>query len=288
MSTHPSDPSGAGRLVVVATPIGNLEDLSPRAVTALRRAELVAAEDTRRTGRLLARLEVDTPQVSYHDHNADRRAGELVEKIAGGTTVALVTDAGMPAVSDPGFQLVSACVTAGLAVSVVPGPSAVLAALVVSGLPTDRFVFEGFLPRRTGARRDRLAELADEPRTLVVFVSPHRAAEELADLAAALGRERQAAVCRELTKVHEEVLRGELGELAAQAREHELRGEVTAVIAGALRPPRPPPSSATLADEVALRVAAGVDKKTAIAEVADEARVRKRDVYQAVVNHDHP
>lgn len=275
---------GSARLVVVATPIGNLDDLSPRAAKALMEADLVAAEDTRRTGRLLAHIGAETPQVSYHDHNAERRAPELVARIRDGATVALVTDAGTPGVSDPGYRLVRSCVDAGLAVTAVPGPSAVLFALVVSGLPTDRFAFEGFLPRRGSARRERLEQLADEPRTTVVYLSPHRAAADLEDLAAALGGDRPAALCRELTKLHEEVVRADLGRLATSSAADGIRGEATLVVAGAPVKDAPERTPEELADAVALRVAAGVDKKTAIAEVATESRVPKRDVYQAVVD----
>jgi 16S rRNA (cytidine1402-2'-O)-methyltransferase len=273
-----------GRLVLVATPIGNLDDLSDRAVAALRDADLVAAEDTRRTGRLLAHVGAETPQVSYHDHSPLERTGELVERVRAGDTVVLVTDAGTPSVSDPGYRLVRACLDADLPVEAVPGPSAVLHALVVSGLPTDRFAFDGFLPRRGSARGQRLAEIADEPRTTVLFLSPHRADRDLADLAEACGADRAAALCRELTKLHEEVRRGPLGELAAAAERDGIRGEVTLVVAGAPPTPSVEASPAELAREVELRTAAGLDKKDAIAEVAAEAGVAKREVYQAVLD----
>jgi 16S rRNA (cytidine1402-2'-O)-methyltransferase len=273
-----------GRLVVVATPIGNLDDLSPRAAEILRSADVVAAEDTRRTGRLLARVGADTPQVSYHEHNEAERTPVLVERMRAGETVALVTDAGTPGISDPGFRLVRACVEAGLTVEAVPGPSAALHALVVSGLPADRFAFEGFLPRRGRQRRERLEALAREERTMVLFVAPHRAGDDLADLAGALGEDRPAAVARELTKLHEEVVRGTLGELAGGAGAGGYRGELTVVVAGTAppTPSRRPPED--LAADVSRRVAAGVPKKEAIAEVADEAGVPKREVYQAVVD----
>lgn len=273
-----------GRLVVVSTPIGNLDDLSARAAETLRSADLVAAEDTRRTGRLLAHIGADTPQVSYHDHNAADRAPELVGRIRDGATVALVTDAGTPAVSDPGYRLVRACVDAGLPVEAVPGPSAVLHALVVSGMPTDRFAFEGFLPRKGGARRDRLEALSREPRTVVVYVSPHRGDTDLADLAGTLGPDREAALCRELTKMHEEVVRASLGELAARVAEGGIRGEATLVVAGAEAPPPGERSPAELVDAVRLRMEAGLDKRAAIAEAAADLAVPKRDVYQAVVD----
>lgn len=277
-----------GRLVVVSTPIGNLDDLSNRAAEVLRTADLVAAEDTRRTGRLLAHIDADTRQISYHDHNAAERAPELVERISGGATVALVTDAGTPAVSDPGYRLVRAAIDAGLPVEAVPGPSALLHALVVSGLPTDRFVFEGFLPRKGGARRDRLRELSSEPRTVVVYVSPHRGDTDLGDLAEALGADRPGALCRELTKLHEEVIRAPLGDLAARVAEDGIRGEATLVVGGA-EPPAPGERSAEdLVEAVRLRMEAGLDKRTAIAETATDLAVPKREVYQAVVDAGGP
>ncbi len=274
----------SGRLVVVSTPIGNLDDLSARAAEALRSADLVAAEDTRRTGRLLAHIGAETPQTSYHDHNAAERAPELVGRIEDGTTVALVTDAGTPAVSDPGYRLVRGCVDAGLRVEAVPGPSALLHALVVSGLPTDRFVFEGFLPRKGAARRERLETLSREPRTVVLYVSPHRGEADLTDLAQALGVDRPAALCRELTKLHEEVVRAPLGDLAERVADGGIRGEATLVVDGASAPPPGERTDEELLAAVRLRMDAGLDKKTAIAEAAADLAVPKRDVYQAVVD----
>jgi 16S rRNA (cytidine1402-2'-O)-methyltransferase len=220
-----------GRLVLVATPIGNLEDLSPRAARTLREADVVAAEDTRRSGVLLKHAGASVRMVSHHEHNEDRRIPELLDRVEAGETVAVITDAGTPSVSDPGFRLVRAAVERGLLVEAVPGPSAVIYALVVSGLPMDRFAFEGFLPRKPGARSRRLAEVAEDPRTLVYYLSPHRAAKELAAMAEVLG-DRPAALCRELTKLHEEVWRGTVAELAERAA-GGVRGEVTLVVAGA-------------------------------------------------------
>jgi 16S rRNA (cytidine1402-2'-O)-methyltransferase len=273
-----------GRLVVVATPIGNLGDLSPRAATALRDADLVLAEDTRHTGRLLQHVGADTPQRSYHEHNERERVDEVLDLLRGGATVVLVSDAGTPGVSDPGYRLAAACGAEGIAVEAVPGPSAALHALVVSGLPTDRFTFEGFLPRKGSARRDRLAELGREPRTMVLFVSPHRADADLRDLSGALGGERPAAVCRELTKLHEEVRRGSLADLAADAAEHGLRGEVTVVVGGAPAEPDVRPDDDELVARVRALIATGTPKKAAIAEVAAAAGIPKREVYQAVVD----
>lgn len=274
----------SGRLVLVGTPIGNLADLSPRAAEALRGADLVLAEDTRRTGRLLQHIEAETPQRSYHEHNERERLGEVLDRLREGATVALVTDAGMPGVSDPGYRLVAACAEVNLEVSVVPGPSAVLHALVVSGLPTDRFAFEGFLPRKGSARSERLRELAADPRTSVLFLSPHRADDDLRDLAEHLGADRPAALCRELTKLHEEVVRATLGELADSTAAEAPRGEVTLVVGGAPVSEPQRPTDAELVERVRALVATGLTKKSAIAEVASAAQLPKREVYQAVLD----
>jgi 16S rRNA (cytidine1402-2'-O)-methyltransferase len=273
----------AGTLVVVATPIGNLGDLSARATQVLREVDLILAEDTRHTGRLLAHIGSQVPQRSLHEHNEQQRTAEVLARLATGERIALVSDAGTPAVSDPGYRLVAACVAAGLRVEPVPGPSAVLAALVASGLPTDRFAFDGFLPRKGRARRQRLAELAFEPRTIVLFAAPHRVGNDLEDLAAALGPDRPAALGRELTKLHEEVRHGTLATLGATAGEG-VRGEVTLVIAGAPTSVLATPQDHELAARVAELVAAGSVKKDAIAEVARTAGVPKRTVYQAVLD----
>jgi 16S rRNA (cytidine1402-2'-O)-methyltransferase len=273
----------SGRLVVVATPIGNLGDLSSRAADTLRDVDLVLAEDTRHTGRLLAHICSEVPQRSLHEHNERERTAEVLERIASGERVALVSDAGTPAVSDPGYRLIAACVDAGVRVEPIPGPSAALAALVASGLPTDRVAFEGFLPRKGAARRRRLDELVAEPRTLVLFVAPHRAAADLDDLAAALGPDRRAALGRELTKLHEEVRHGTLAELAEGVRAG-VRGEVTLVVAGAPEAAPATVADAELVDRVRALVAAGRTKKTAIAEVATTSGVPRRRVYQAVVD----
>jgi 16S rRNA (cytidine1402-2'-O)-methyltransferase len=273
-----------GVLVLAATPIGDVADASPRLAAELRDADVVAAEDTRRLRRLAAALEV-TPQgrvVSYYEQNESSRTPELVEALLSGARVLLVTDAGMPSVSDPGFRLVAAAVEAGVTVTAVPGPSAVLTALAVSGLPVDRFCFEGFLPRKAGERAARLRELAGEPRTLVFFEAPHRLAAALDAMAAALGRERRAAVCRELTKTYEEVRRGGLAELAAWAVEG-VRGEVTVVVAGAPPAAAGDVDAAELAERVARREEAGETRKEAIAAVAGGAGVPKRTVFDAVV-----
>lgn len=282
MSDGRRDTQPTGRLVLVGTPIGNLDDLSPRAAATLAAADVVAAEDTRRSRVLLDRAGARVPMVSYHDHNEEARTPELLDRIARGETVVLVTDAGTPGLADPGYRLVRAAVDRGLPVEAVPGPAAALQALVVSGLPMDRFAFEGFLPRKAGARARVLAELAHDPRTLVFYVTPHRAAEDLAALAAAFG-ERDAALARELTKRYEEVWRGTLTELAARAGEG-VRGELTLVVGGAPQAGAGEVGPAALAERVRELIAAGEDKKAAIARVAEAAGVAKRDVYQAVLD----
>lgn len=226
-----------GRLAVISTPIGNLGDLSPRARDELAAAELVAAEDTRRTGQLLTTLGLSRPLVSLHEHNESERIAELLEKLRAGASIALVSDAGTPLLSDPGFELVRRVAGEGMPVVAVPGPSAITAALSIAGLPTERFTFEGFLPARLAERRSRIEELKLETRTLVFFEAPHRIAESLEDLAAGFGAGRRVAVARELTKVFETVYRGTLAELAIQARDDSnfSRGEITVVVEGAPR-----------------------------------------------------
>ncbi len=271
----------AGLLVLAATPIGNSDDASARLRRLLAEADVVAAEDTRRTRDLARRLGVTIGGrvVSHHEHNEAGRLEELLAVVAGGGTVLVVTDAGMPAVSDPGYRLVTAAAAAGLPVTVAPGPSAVLAALALSGLPTDRFAFEGFAPRRPGERARALAALADERRTLVLFEAPHRLGDLLAAAAQAFGADRRAAVCRELTKTYEEVRRGTLAELAEWAR-GEVRGEIVVVIAGA---PERVAEPGDLVSLVLARADAGERLKEAVAAVADEAGVAKRALYEAAL-----
>ncbi|WP_329566953.1 16S rRNA (cytidine(1402)-2'-O)-methyltransferase [Kitasatospora sp. NBC_01266] len=277
-----------GVLVLAGTPIGDVADAPPRLLTELAAADVIAAEDTRRLRRLTQALGV-TPAgrvLSYFEGNEVGRTPELVEALTGGARVLLVTDAGMPSVSDPGYRLVAAAVEAGIKVTAVPGPSAVLTALALSALPVDRFTFEGFLPRKAGDRSRALAEIAAEPRTMVFFEAPHRIAETLAAMAEAFGAERPAAVCRELTKTYEEVKRGPIGELATWAAEG-VRGEITVVVAGA--PPAAPAqlTPAELAERVAAREAAGERRKEAIAAVALALGLPKREVFDAVVAVKH-
>jgi 16S rRNA (cytidine1402-2'-O)-methyltransferase len=263
----------SGRLVVVPTPIGNLEDVTLRALAALRDADVVACEDTRRTRVLMDRFGVSAPLVSYHEHNEDGRARELVSRMQGGAVVALVSDAGMPLVSDPGFVLVRDAIAAGLAIEVLPGPSSVLTALVASGLPSAQWRFVGFLPRKV---QDRKA-LLGEPETLVAFESPRR----LADSLAAIDPSRPVAVCRELTKVHEEVVRGTAGELAARYSAEVPKGEIVLVVGPALNSGDQGVSDAAVAAFREL-VAAGCKPRVAARVVASLTGTRANDLYAAL------
>ena len=266
-----------GKLVLVATPIGNLGDLSPRAVDALKDADVIACEDTRHTRKLLSASGISGRLISVHEHNERAQTPYVLELVAAGQTVALVSDAGTPAISDPGARLVAAAVEAGARVTIVPGPSAVISALAVSGLPTDRFVFEGFLPRKGGDRSRRLEAIAAEDRTVVVYESPNRVGATLIDLAAACGPDRRVAVVRELTKLYEEIWRGRLGEAADHLGPAEARGEHVLVIEGA-----PPAAADDDAVAAALRdeLGAGASKKDAAAAVASALGVSKRHAYQ--------
>ncbi|MFJ6528827.1 16S rRNA (cytidine(1402)-2'-O)-methyltransferase [Streptomyces longwoodensis] len=280
--------SAPGILVLAGTPIGDVSDAPPRLARELADADVVAAEDTRRLRRLTQALGV-TPRgrvVSYFEGNEAARTPELVDELLGGARVLLVTDAGMPSVSDPGYRLVAAAVEKDVRVTAVPGPSAVLTALALSGLPVDRFCFEGFLPRKAGERLSRLREVAEERRTLVYFEAPHRLDDTLAAMAEVFGGERRAAVCRELTKTYEEVRRGPLDELARWAAEG-VRGEITVVVSGA--PERGPGEIGPeeLVRRVRVREEAGERRKEAIAAVAAEAGLPKREVFDAVVAAKH-
>ncbi|BBH64833.1 ribosomal RNA small subunit methyltransferase I [Actinoplanes sp. OR16] len=276
--------NGLGRVVLAGAPLGNIGDASTRLREVLASADVIAAEDTRRLNRLARDLGVTVSGriVSYFEGNDERRTPELVEALAGGAVVAVVTDGGMPSVSDPGYRLVRAALDAGYPVTAAPGPSAVTTALALSGLPSDRFVFEGFLPRTGSGRRSRLRELAAEPRTLVFFEAPHRIVGALEDLAAVFGADRPAAICRELTKTYEEIRRGTLAELAAGAATDEPRGEITLVVAGAPAVAAEPPSEEELRAAVAEREAAGQSRRDAIQSVAAEHGLKKRDVYNIV------
>lgn len=275
--------AASGRIVLAATPIGNVGDASSRLIELLATSDIVAAEDTRRLHRLVQALgvEVSGRVISYHEHNEVAKTGELLDYVRAGKTILMVSDAGMPAVSDPGFRLVEGAVAAGLTVTAVPGPSAVLTALALSGLPTDRFCFEGFLPRKSGERNSRLADLADERRTMVFFEAPHRLEVMLRALHERFGAERRVAVCRELTKTYEEVIRGTLRELLEWAENNDVRGEIAVVVGGAPeQAPSKPEDHVAAVNEL---ISQGIRLKEAVAAVADDARVSKRELYSAVL-----
>ena len=268
-----------GTLYVVATPLGNLEDITFRAIRVLREVGVIACEDTRRTVKLLNRYEIRTPMAVFHDYNKARAGAGLLRRLREGMNVALVSDAGTPAISDPGYELVRDAVAAGIHVEVVPGPSALISALVVSGLPTDHFAFEGFLPNRPARRRKVLSALAQETRTMIFYESPQRVAAFLADASEALG-ERRACVVRELTKVHEEILRGTLAELAAEmAGRESVLGEVTVVVAGA-------PKTVELSVEEIVRAAlsdTGGSSRDLAKEIAERTGVSRKEVYEEIL-----
>ncbi len=276
-----ADDRAPGALYVVATPIGNPEDLSPRARRVLAEADLIACEDTRRTARLLAAHSIGTPALSYFEHNERRRTPELIKRMRAGATIALVSDAGTPAISDPGFRLVRAALDAGIRVAAVPGPSAAIAALSISGLPTDRFVFEGFLPQRSSARRAALEALAREMRTIVLYESPRRLAATLAEMAAVFGADRPAALAREITKTFEETIRGTLGELRDRFATEEARGEITIVVGGAPAESSAAPEGAVAGSiSVAELIDAGLSLKQSCAVIAKLTGQSRRDIYQ--------
>lgn len=276
---------GPGRLSVVATPIGNLDDITLRALETLRRADVILAEDTRRTKRLTSHLEIGTRLKSFHAHSPDTAVHGWVEQVRGGAHVALVTDAGTPVVSDPGIRLVAACREAGVVVEVIPGPSAVTAAIAVAGLRADAFRFVGFLPRAGGRRRRALEEIANERGATVLFEAPGRVAKTLSDLAAVAGLDREAAICRELTKLHEEVSRGSLADLIARAEEG-IRGEVTLVISGT-------GLAAGAVDEVSPEeareraealLAEGLSPRDAARRLAEETAMPKKEAYSLILS----
>jgi 16S rRNA (cytidine1402-2'-O)-methyltransferase len=291
-----ADRRAAGVLYVVATPIGNLEDVSARALRVLGEVAAIACEDTRHSARLLAPHSIRTPTVSYFEHNEERRTPELIERLERGESVAIITDAGTPAISDPGYRLVRAAMAAGIRVAAVPGPSAVVAAISISGLPSDRFTFEGFLPQRASARRRALESLGREPRTMVFFEAARRLEATLAEMEAVFGADREATVVREISKTFEECVRGTVGELHAHFIANEPRGEIVIVVAGA-------PASAVAAAASSIRAAAaddadatggaitvealcdaGLHLKEASAVVAKLTGASRREVYQAALS----
>jgi 16S rRNA (cytidine1402-2'-O)-methyltransferase len=282
----PSSPA-RGVLYVVATPIGNAEDISARAIRVLNEVDLIACEDTRRTGLLLAAHSIRTPTISYFEHNESRRIPELIARLKSGESIALVTDAGTPAISDPGYRLVRTAIDAEICVTAVPGPCAVIAALAVAGLPTDRFAFEGFLPSKTGERERMLAQLAMEERTLVIYEAARRLPRLLSELIAAFGPDRNVAVVREATKIHEETLRGSLAEMAEHFADQEALGEVTLVIEGAHRPGKAAASSPIDDSRIVdILREAGLSLKEASAAASKITGISRREFYQNAVKRE--
>jgi 16S rRNA (cytidine1402-2'-O)-methyltransferase len=273
-----------GCLYLVATPIGNLQDITVRALHILEEVDLIACEDTRQTAKLLRHYGIRKPTVSYHEHNELTRAAELVIRLEQGAHIALVSDAGTPVISDPGHHLLSLCLRHHFPVVPIPGPSALIAALTVSGLPTEEFLFVGFLPPRAGARRKALDQLAGEARTIVLYEAPHRVVETLADALDRLGR-RPAVIAREVTKLHEEFLRGDLEDLLARTRERPLRGEITLLIGPAESGAEArPPATASLNDRVQqVMREQSLDRKAALKAVARERGLTRREAYKELL-----
>lgn len=278
----------SGTLYVIATPIGNLEDLSPRATRLLKEVDLIACEDTRHTGKLNRHFQIETRLVSYHEHNEERRTDELIAELQRGKDIALVSDAGTPLVSDPGYRLVRACHEAGLKVTPVPGPSAAIAALSVSGLPTDRFLFAGFLSRKKSSREKELQWLATLPVTLILFLSPHRLAQALSHIVACLGSERRAFLVREMTKVYETAVWGKLGEVAQKAVGNEQRGEFTLVIEGAPTQREQPPIEIDAAAYVQGLQERGLSRSEALKQASRELGIGKRNLYRLLYGPHSP
>ncbi len=269
-----------GRLFLVGTPIGNLEDITLRAIRILKEVDLIAAEDTRRTGKLLQHLQIDTPQISYHEHNHNSRIQELLDRLQKGTQIALVTDAGMPSISDPGVKLVAAVIAQGITVIPIPGGTAVISALAASGLPTDRFVFEGFLPQKHQERQASLELLSRETRTIVIYEAPHRLLKTLTDLATVVGQEREIVLARELTKIHEEFWRGNIGQaIALYTQERQPKGEYTLVLRGAVTT-KVTMSTAELKIELRELLAQGMTRSQASRHLAQLTLLSRREIYQ--------
>ncbi len=266
-------------LYIVGTPIGNLEDMTFRAIQVLQQVDGIAAEDTRHTGRLLQHFQIKTPQISYHDHNRHSRIPDLIDRLQQGQALALVSDAGMPGISDPGYELVVACAAAGIPVVPIPGPSAVVTALSASGLPSARFVFEGFLPTKGQERRQRLESLQRETRTLVLYEAPHRLRQTLEDLSQTMGSERSLTLARELTKLHEEFWRGTIATALAYYEQRQPQGEYTLVLAGASREP-PVLTEAALKTELQSLLNQGLSRSQASRQLAQKTSLPRRDLYQ--------
>jgi len=278
----PTEPT-PGTLYIVGTPIGNLEDITFRAVRILQTVDMVAAEDTRHTGNLLQHFQIKASQLSYHDHNRHSRIPELLEHLGQGKAIALVSDAGMPGISDPGYELVKACIASGFPVVPIPGPSAAIAALSASGLPTEQFVFAGFLPSKGQERRERLQAIQAEFRTLIFYEAPHRLRQTLQDLAEVLSQDRQLVLARELTKLHEEFWRGSIGEAIAQHLEREPQGEYTIVVAG-LPLAKPQLTEAELKNELQQIMAQGISRSQASRQLAKDTSLPRRQLYQLALS----
>lgn len=280
----------SGKLYLVGTPIGNLEDITYRAIRTLKEVQLIAAEDTRHSRKLLEYFQISTPMTSYHEHNEEEKSAELIESILGGTSVAVVTDAGMPGISDPGYRLVVKAWENGVEVIPIPGPTAMTSALVSSGFATDRFTFEGFLPRKTNQRREQLQELAAEPRTMIFYEAPHRLVETLEDIKAVMGSERMVLVARELTKKHEEKVRNTVDEVLCHFTDNPPKGEIVLIVAGntAVGAVQEEMGWETMSilEHVEALMKAGMAKKQAIKQVAQERNLPKSQVYQEAIQID--
>ncbi|BAY76449.1 uroporphyrin-III C/tetrapyrrole methyltransferase [Nostoc linckia NIES-25] len=270
-------------LYVVGTPIGNLEDMTFRAVRILQTVDIIAAEDTRHTGKLLQHFEIKTPQVSYHEHNRTSRIPELLQYLANDKAIALVSDAGMPGISDPGYELIKACIEAGITVVPIPGASAAITALSAAGLPTDRFVFEGFLPAKSQQRREHLESLQIESRTLIFYESPHRLQDTLQDLAEILGSDRQIVLGRELTKLYEEFWRGTIGEAIAHYSQREPQGEYTLIVAG-IPATQPQLTEEELKAELKQLISQGISRSQASRQLAKLTSLPRRQIYQIALS----
>ena len=268
-----------GKLYLVGTPIGNLEDITLRAIRTLKEVDLIAAEDTRRTGKLLQHLQIDTPQISYHEHSHESRIEELLERIQQRASIALVTDAGMPSISDPGVQLVQAAIALGITVIPIPGGTAVVSALAASGLPTDRFVFEGFLPQKEKDRLSRLESIRNETRTVVLYEAPHRIVKTLTELAKIMGEERAIVLARELTKIHEEFWRGNIGDAIALYRKRQPKGEYTIVLQG-IAETNLIVTEAELKQELQQLLNQGMTRSQASRQLAKLTSLSRREIYQ--------
>lgn len=269
-----------GKLYLVGTPIGNLEDMTFRAIETLKKVDLIAAEDTRHTGKLLQYFKIETPQISYHDHNHQSRLQTLLNHLNQGKDLALVTDAGMPGISDPGSELVQACLTEEIGVIPIPGVTALITALVASGLPTDRFIFEGFLSTKNKERQARLQALQSEPRTILLYEAPHRLLETITALAEVLGPERSLVTARELTKLHEDFWYGTLGGAIEHYTQISPKGEFTLVVSGQINGDRAIPSDATLKIELEQLLEQGMSRSQASRHLAELTKVPRRHIYQ--------